>query len=237
MAKVKTAKQRITDFMKAKGLDAAEIKDAFDELDAADMDLEKLADATVKNQEWLNWYQQVTPALNEIVSERDSLKQQIAKLQQAGLTFSEAQEVVNQNQPAPRQNDFDPNTFRSDLIGATNSLVKDATRYGFRHFKTYNEELDIDAIEKLMTEKKVPFEVAYGLYETPKREERMKKEMQDKIAQGIKEGMQAELSKQGIRKTRKRTDDVENAPLDKPAPSDSDLKEAFLRDLDAETTH
>jgi hypothetical protein len=237
LAKVSAAKQKITEFLKAKGLDASEIQDAFAELDAADQDLGKLADALNKNNEWVNWYQQVNPALQEIITERDGLKERIRKLEAAGLSFEDAKQVARDSMQQAPQSNFDPNKFTSDITSATNTVMKDVARYGFKHFKTFNEELDYDAVEKLMAEKRVPFDVAYSLYVEPRMEEKRKQEMTEKIAQGIKEGMQAELSKQGIRKTRKRTDDVDPAPLDKPAPSDSDLKEAFLRDLDTEVTH
>jgi hypothetical protein len=240
MAKVKSAKQRITDFLRAKGLDAGEIQDAFAELDAADADLDALADAAVKNQQWNEWYNQVQPALNEIVSERDTLKAQITKLRSAGLTFEEAKAAAQdaQNQALANQGpQFDPSKFQSDITRATNDLMKNVARYGLKHFKDYQEELDFDAVEKVMGEKGVPFEVAYNLYTEPKKEERRQKEFEEKLRKGIQEGIQAEASKQGIRRTRKRTDDIEPAPLDKPAPSDHDLKEAFLRDLDTEAAN
>lgn len=238
MAKVKSAKQRITDFLKAKGLDAAEIQDAFAELDAADADLDKLADAVNKNNEWVNWYQQVNPVMQEIVSERDSLKTRIAKLEAAGLSFEDARAQAQASmQPAARQDNWDPRAFESNITQATNDVMKNVAKYSMRHFKDFQEELDYDAIEKLMAEKRVPFDVAYNLFTEPRREEKRQKEITEKIQRGIQEGLQAELSKQGVRRTRKRTDDIDPAPLDKEAPSDHDLKEAFLRDLDAETTH
>lgn len=238
MARLNSAKQRITDYLKSIGKDAAEIREVFVELDAADADLDKLADAVSKNSQWVDWYNQITPALQEIVSERDTLKQRVQKLEAAGLKFEDAQAAaqITMNQQ-PNNPNFNPDEFRSNLVKATNATIKDAAKYTIRHYNKFKEELDIDAVEKLMGEKNLPFDVAYGLYVQPKEEEARAQEIKDKIAQGIKEGMQAELSKQGIRRTRKRTDDVDPAPLDKPAPADNDLKEAFLRDLEAETTH
>lgn len=235
MAKVKSAKQRITDYMKAKGLDSNEIREAFDELDAADADLDKLADASDKNNQWVTWYNQVTPAMQEILNERDSLKQKLAKLGEAGLSFEDAQAAVTQH--AQQSSSFDHTKFQNDLTRATNTLMKDVAKYGIKHFRDFNEELDYDKVEQIMGERNIPFDVAYNLHTEPRRNEKREKEVTEKIRLGIQEGLQAEMSKQGIRKTRKRTDDVEPAPLDKPSPSDSDLKQAFLKDLEEEVTH
>lgn len=243
MAKVKSAKQRITDYLKAKGYDVGEIQDAFAELDAADVDLDTLAaqvaDTKSKNDQWVQWYNQIQPAIQEIVGERDTLKERISKLEAAGLSFGDAQEAARlsmQHQPQGQGN-FDPTRFQDDLTRATNDVMKNVAKYGFKHFKEFNEELDYDEVEKIMTEKRIPFDVAYSQYTEPRREKKRSEEMQVKIQQGIQEGVQAALSKQGIRHTRKRVDDVEPAPLDKPAPPDEDLKAAFLRDLEAEVTH
>lgn len=237
MAKVKTAVQRITDFLRAKGLDAAEIQDAFTELNAADADLDKVAELADKNNQWVTWYQNMQPALQEIISERDTLKERISKLKGAGLTFETAEEIAKESLKQPVVQ-FDHTKFQTDITRATNDIMKNVAKYGLKHFKDFNEELDYDEVEKLMGEKNIPFDVAYGLYSQPKREAREKDEYDKKLKLGIQEGIQAELSKQGIRKTRKRTDDVEPARLDQPAPPDADLKAAFLRDLEeADVTH
>ena len=239
MARLTSAKARITEYLKSLGKDAAEIKEVFAELDAADADLDQAADAVSKNRQWNDWYQQIQPALSEIVSERDSLKQRIQKLEAAGLSFGEADAAarVSLGQQPAQTPGFNPEEFQSNIARATNTLLKDITRHSLKHFKDFNEELDLDAVEKLMGEKQVPFDVAYNLFTEPRREEQRQKEVTEKIKLGIQEGLQAELSKQGIRKTRKRTDDIDPAPLDKEAPSEHELKEAFLRDLDADITH
>lgn len=239
MARLTSAKARITEYLKSLGKDAAEIKEVFAELDAADADLDQAADAVSKNRQWNDWYQQIQPALSEIVSERDSLKQRIQKLEAAGLSFGEADAAarVSLGQQPAQTPGFNPEEFQSNIARATNTLLKDITRHSLKHFKDFNEELDLDAVEKLMGEKQVPFDVAYNLFTEPRREEKRQKEVTEKIKLGIQEGLQAELSKQGIRKTRKRTDDIDPAPLDKEAPSEHELKEAFLRDLDADITH
>src|ERR1700738_4755656 len=94
MARAKSAKDRIIAFMKAKQWDASEIKDAFDDLDAADADLGQLADALSKNEQWNNWYQTAAPEIQKIAQERDTYKSKIEKLQAAGFSASEAQAVA-----------------------------------------------------------------------------------------------------------------------------------------------
>ena len=242
MARVKSAKQRITDFLKAKGYDTSEIQDAFAELDAADVDLDTLAgqvaDTKTKNEQWVTWYNQVQPAVQEIISERDTLKQRIEKLEAAGLSFGDAQAAAQQSMQQPQNHgNFDASRFQDDLTRATNDVMKNVAKYGFKHFKEFNEELDYDEVEKLMAERNIPFDLAYDLYTKPRREAKHDEEVANKIKLGVQEGVQAELSKRGYRQARKRVDDVEPAPLDQPAPSDADLKAAFLRDLEAETTH
>lgn len=244
MAKVKSAKQRITEFLKAKGQDADEIKETFAELDAADADLESLAaqvaDATAKNAQWVEWYKGAIPEIQGVMNERDQLRETLAKLEEAGVSVSlskKAAAAAEDLQEGKNVAPVDINKLRQELAGATSDVMKQLTRVSFRHYKTFGEEPDLDAIEKLVGEKGYSVEDAYNVWSEPKRNELREKEIQEKITLGIKEGIQSELSKQGISRTRKRMDDVEPAPLDKPAPSDRELRDAFIKDLDSGVTH
>ena len=74
MAKVKTAKDRITAYLKGKGLDVSEIKDAFDELEAADVDLEKLSAATGMNTKWEEfWNKTAVPEFQKVQAEESAM--------------------------------------------------------------------------------------------------------------------------------------------------------------------
>jgi hypothetical protein len=248
MAKVRGAKQRITAFLQAKGLDASEIKDAFDELDSADVDLDSLAaqvvDATTKNQQWNQWYQEVAPEVSNAMQERDALKARIAQLEAAGVRLSDSPGLsagASHAAAAVAQGQYvspaDLDRYRNELTAATSSVMKQLTKVSMRHFKEFNEEADLDEIERLVAERGYSVEDAYNTWVQPKQEERRKKDTEEQIQRGIQEGLQTELSKQGIRRTRRRVDDVEPAPLDKPAPSDGQLREAFLEDLSNDVTH
>src|SRR5476649_438578 len=90
MARVKSAAAQITAYLKGKGLDASEIKAAFDELEAADVDLTQLTDSTVKNQEWNSfWYEKAVPQFETVTKERDQYKEKLEKLAAAGFSVAE----------------------------------------------------------------------------------------------------------------------------------------------------
>jgi hypothetical protein len=237
---VKTAKQRITDYLKAKGLDAGEIRDAFDQLDAADADLDVLAaqvsDATKKNADWLKWYNDTIPEVQNIATERDALKAQIAKLEAAGITVGSTPTTKNTAEKVEQGQYVSPAELaklRNDMAVATSNVMKGLTRVSLRHMKDFQEEPDLDEIEKIVSERGLSVEDAYDRWVAPKREAKRAEEVQRKIEQGVKEGVQSHLSKMGISKARKRTDDIERAPLDKEAPSDKELRDSFIADLDA----
>src|ERR1700682_6141628 len=142
MAKVKSAKDRITAFMKAKGWEAPEIKDAFDELDSADADLGQLADALSKNEQWNNWYQTAAPEIQKIAQERDTYKSKIEKLQAAGFSASEAQAVAQgapntQGQPsAPGYMTKDEaEQFKQGLAKASSGTMKCPVKLSFKQYK------------------------------------------------------------------------------------------------------
>lgn len=59
------------------------------------------------------------------------------------------------------------------------TMSKQLTRLAARHLKDYNEDLDIDQVEKLMDEKHLPLEAAYREYVSPRVEERQKTERRD----------------------------------------------------------
>jgi len=253
MAKVKSAKDKITVFLKAKGLDASEIRDAFDELDAADADLGQLADALQKNEAWSNfWYNQAAPEVQKIAQERDTYKVRLEKLQAAGLSFEEAKAVANENTSASGQANYvtaeSLEQFKQNLASASSDVMKDLIKLNFKHFKEFNSEADLDAIEALMQpdpttgrRKASTVNEAYRLWSEPAYDKKRSEEIERKIADGIKKGVQDELSKSGVPVRRRKSPaeelGVEVAPLDKPAPSDHELRNAFLADLNEEVTH
>lgn len=252
MAKVKTAKQKLEIFFKAKGLDASEIREAFAELDEADVDLENLAaqitDVTTKNQQWMTWYQGALPEFQNAIKERDALKAKLAKLAEAGFSTEEmTQESETTAEKLNRGQFVTPEeltNFKKELASATSTVMKQLTRVGLRHMKDFDEEADLDAIEKLVAEKGYSVEDAYDKWVQPKRDARLKEDTQKQIAKGIQEGIAAELSRQGIRGTRKKPNEIQQEPLDKlvkkgkeEVPTDSELRAEFLAGLDEGATN
>lgn len=250
MAKVSTAKAKITAYLKAKGVDTADIKDAFDELDTAETDLNQLADALQKNEQWTNWYQTAQPEIQKIVQERDSYKGKLDKLQQAGLTFEQAQAVAGQapgtvNPPAATQTQ-DSNTVNPALARALSDTMKDLIKLNFRHFKEFGSEADLDAMEKLMEadpqtgrRKAYTADEAYRLWSEPMYTKKREEDVQRKIDEGVKAGVAAELAKvntPGVRKFQPKKDkdlgQVETAQLDKPSPGMHELRSSFAADWD-----
>lgn len=244
MAKVKTAKEKITAYLKGKGLSIDEIKDAFDELEAADQDLDRLAadvtDATTKNKEWLDWYQKVAPEVKNVFSERDTLKQKLDKLEKLGIQIGEGTPAPAAPAGTPPQGDYITKAqleeWERNFGSRTSKVIKGVSGITARHMKEFGEAPDLDAIEKLMSDG-LPMDVAYEKVYAPKYEEKRKAKTKEEVDRLVREGVQAELSKKGIAYSRKKVVDVEPAPLDKPAPNDHDLREAFLMDLNADTTH
>lgn len=253
MAKVKEIKERLRAVLKAKGFEAAEINAELEQLDQADLEL---ADALTKNTQWNEWYTSAAPEIQKIAQERDSYKSKVEKLQQAGLSFEQAAAVAQgapntSGQPAQAQyvTQDSLREFQNSIAKASSDVMKDLIKLNFKHFKEFGSEADLDAIENLMKEdpqtgrrKAYTVDEAYRMWSEPEYAKKRETETQKKIDEGIKAGVQAELSKHnvpGIRrqKTQKDIIGVENAPLDKPAPSDRDLRSAFMSDLNEETTH
>ncbi len=248
MAKVKTAKETITAYMKAKGWDASEIRSAFDELDSADADLNTLSDALQKNEQWMVWYNTAAPEIQKLVQERDTYKGKLDKLQAAGFSFEQAQAVAQgapnvQGQPQATDLEQFKQNLTQGLAKASSDIMKDLIKINFKHFKEFGNEADLDAMEKLMEadpttgrRKAYTAEEAYRVWAEPLYKEKSEKDTQKKIDEGIKVGVQAEMSKvnvPGIRRQKSVKDiiGVENAPLDKPAPATSELRDAFFNDL------
>lgn len=252
MAKVKTAKQKITDYLKAKGLDSGEISDAFRELDEADQDLDQLAsqisDATTKNQEWLQWYQKVAPEVQNAFSERDSLKQKLSQLEKAGIQIGDLTPSAQQAAQAAQQGQYvtpdQLDKLKQEMAFATSGIMKSLTKVSLRHFNKFKEELDIDAVEKLVAERGYSVEEAYNQYSKPKWDEAEAATRKEEIDRGIREGVQRELSKGGYssrRPTKKVDADIDYEPItelstkkEKAAPSDRELRDAFVADLNSE---
>lgn len=248
MAKVKTALQTITAYLKGKGYDVSEIKDVFAELEAADVDLDTAADAVKKNADWGTfWTDKAVPQFEALTAERDALQTKIEKLKLAGVNIDDSK-IPDDPKPkgdAQYVTAEQLKQFERNIANANSGVMKQLTRVGLKHYQNFNEEPDLDAIEKLIADgKAMDVEDAYSKWSAPKYEEKNKKSSEDEIARRVKEGVQAELSKQGVRNTtrtkNKATDPLgglEKADLSKPAPTDRELRDAFLQDINEDVAH
>lgn len=264
MAKVKTAKDKITAYLKGKGLDTSDIKDAFDELDAADVDIEKLAEATVTNQKWLQYHNEtVLPEFQKVSSERDALKSKIEKLSAAGVKFdgsepikpAEAAQGANGNYVSKE----DLAAFRMELANAASDTMEQLVRINSKHTRRFNQDVDFDALKKLMAEKDSygrqkfqTVEDAYRIWSKPERAKRKGEQQQAEVDRLVKERLTAELSKQGFAppSKRKQSEEIEynlrkesvktpksysKLTPEEQATEDRASKEAFLTGLNEET--
>jgi len=240
MSKVSDAKGKLTAYFKGKGLDPSEIKDAFAELDAADVDLEKLAESTNRNTQWQTfWEKTAVPEFQQVSAERDELKARLAKLE-AAWAGKEPDEL---KEPPGNHGNWKPEEFERKLATATSSVLKSALGIGFKHYKRFGSEPDYNAMEQLMAEGKASsIEDAYRVWSQPMQDELDEKNKKDEIDRRVKEAIQAERSKLGIVGTRKKDTDIEVESYTKIAedharkekgkvPSSDELRNAFLSDL------
>lgn len=265
MAKAKSAKEKLTAFFKGKGLNPDEIKDAFIELDEADADLEKLVEATARNEQWAKyWTDTIVPEFQKVDTERNTLKGQLAKLEAAGIKFGDGTvatpPVVTTGANGNYVTKEDLTAFRQELASASSDTMKQLIKINSRHYSQYNQEVDFDALEKLMNErdaagrpKYFTVEQAYGDWSRPVRHEHRDKKQKEEVDRLVREKVQAELSKQGVAAPRrKKGEEIENnlreegrktpksytklAPEEKQA-EDNAARQAFLSGLSDDVTH
>ena len=119
------------------------------------------------------------------------------------------------------------------MQGNTSNVMKQLLQVNFDHYKTFGVPADLDAIEKLLAEGKArDVREGYNVWSAPVRETHTKEQTEKEISRRVQEAVTAEMSKKGYSAPRKRAaDEVELAPLDKPAPSEKELREAFINDL------
>jgi hypothetical protein len=256
MAKVKSALEKIKAALVAKGMSLDEVKDSIAELEAADIDLESAADALNKNKQWLQWYNDAAPEIQNAMSERDQLKGQLQKLEAAGIRLTaEQKEIVNNPAPGSKGEYVSPadlEKFKAELAGASSNVMKQMVDLSFKHYKKFGDKPDWDAVEKLIVEKKAgSIDDAYRQYSKPMREKAREEKLQKRIDEGIKQGVQDQISKLGISMPKKRGDAVEQELLAKATVAksykdlspeeqrqyDNSLRDGFVSDINSEVTH
>ena len=131
---------------------------------------------------WQQWYEgYAKPAVETAASAQKRLEAYIA-------AYGEMPDGTQVNQTQARQavNGLSKEEI-ADMLKrefqvrdqAYATMSKQLTRLAARHLKDFNEDLDIDQVEKLMDEKHLPLEAAYREYVSPRMEERAKTERKD----------------------------------------------------------
>ena len=90
---------------------------------------------------------------------------------------------------------FDERMGRNE--GLTISLVKDVNRFGLQHFKDFGEVADLDAIEKIAVEQKLPVAKAYEAWARPQVEAKAKAATEKATADAVEAARIDERSKRG----------------------------------------
>jgi len=114
---------------------------------------------------------------------------------------------------------------------AYTTMTKQVTRVMARHLKDFNEDLDIDAVEKLMDEKRLPLEAAYKEYIGPRVEERKKtqdEEWRKKTTEEIERDVRSRYKIPVDAKPRESVSDLLNRKAPDGIPEEQGAKNAFM---------
>ena len=85
--------------------------------------------------------------------------------------------------------------FNQDRDARYSQVIKEGLRLASRHAVKFNEELDVDALEKLATESGLPLSAAYDKWIQPRIEEKQKNEWEQKLKLAREEGAKDALSR------------------------------------------
>lgn len=114
---------------------------------------------------------------------------------------------------------------------AYTTMTKQVTRVMARHLKDFNEDLDIDAVEKIMDEKGLPLEAAYKEFVQPRVEERQTKERSEwekKTRDEIERDLKSRYKLPVDAKPRESVSDLLNRKAPDNMPEELDAKNAFI---------
>lgn len=98
--------------------------------------------------------------------------------------YQQALNELNEARTSGRPADFDPTKYTSkadlkavvdDLGQRWSSVLKDATTIATQHAVRFQEALDLEAVEKIATEQRIPIQAAYKAYIEPRVAEEKKK--------------------------------------------------------------
>lgn len=169
-------------------------------------------------------------AFQKLQQERDRLK---AALTSGGYGYTE-----DENKPAPGNGNYltkEEWQKRESQLQADSLKIFGRTNYlSMKHFKEFNEVLDVDAVYKLSMEKGLPLDVAYDSYTADLRQKKAEERHQAELAKAREEGRMEAMSKAGLPLVDSHPQGLHalKAPADIPRTSSERIRaatEAYLR--------
>jgi RNAse (barnase) inhibitor barstar len=195
---------------------------------------------TVKNlnTKWGEWYK-------ERGSKVDEYEATLSKLKAAGFnvdgTHVEDEEKPKGSTPqyiTPEQLAAE----RDQIFNTVSAVNKAIMTHSLKYVKDFGEVPDLDAIEKLIAEKRLPVDVAFKEFAAPKIEAKNKEDFEKEVARRVKEQLADERSQKGVQGKNNRKDSLFAAMVEKKkeAPDYYEQLDAFsdaLNSTPPETAH
>lgn len=144
--------------------------------------------ATKKVQEYDNWYAQTKPIVDGAMTEAQALKAKLAEYENGGVPNGfDASKYVSRE---------DLEKSLGDVQGRVGTVLKVGLKLASKHAAKFGEELDVDALEKIATERGLPIDLAYQEYVRPRVEAEQAEKHRKEIDQKVAEAVAAERAKQ-----------------------------------------
>jgi hypothetical protein len=197
---------------------------------------------TVKNlnTKWGEWYK-------ERGSKVDEYEAVILKLKAAGFNpdGTPVEADKDKDKPEPNKKYITPEELaaeRDQIFNTVSAVNKAIMTHSLKYVKDFGEVPDLDAIEKLIAEKRLPVDAAFKEFAAPKIEAKNKEDFEKEVARRVKEQLADERSKNGVKGKNERKDSLLAAVFDKKkeAPDYYEQLDAFsdaLNGTPPETAH
>lgn len=149
--------------------------------------------------EYDQWWERTKPTVDQIMQKNAEIEAKLRQYEAEGGTLPPG---------------FDPSKFVSredlekslgDVQGRVGNVMKVGLRLASKHAAKFNEELDIDALEKIAVEKGLPLEMAYNELVRPREEAARAEAHKREIDQKVQEAIAAERAKRPIIEPREST--------------------------------
>ncbi len=155
----------------------------------------ELQTAADKAKQWDDWYKQNGPAIQTLNEKAERLARYE---QQFGALDGTDPNANRQAAAATGLTMADVTKITEQMSQNFSGLLKDGLRIASRHAATFGEELDVDSLEKIALEKRVPLTQAYEELVGPRVRERNDAKTKEEIARQVAEGVKDELSRRAM---------------------------------------